>query len=85
MSNDEQVRRDVLAAIGGAAVVNAALINVAVRDGVVTVTGELNTHVEQWNLERACRDVRGIASLDFDMDFTAFWIQAGDRLPARSS
>jgi osmotically-inducible protein OsmY len=45
-------------------------IDVTVKDGVVTLTGEVRSFTEEWNAERAARRVAGVKTLALDLTVT---------------
>lgn len=72
MKTDVQLKKDVIAELEWDPAINATYVGVAVKDGVVTLTGHLDTHAEKHAIERAVqrvRDVRGIAvEVDVKLD-----------------
>ncbi|MGK2899849.1 MAG: BON domain-containing protein [Burkholderiaceae bacterium] len=72
MKTDQQLKKDVIAELEWDPAINAAHVGVAVKDGVVTLTGHLDTYAEKYAIERAVlrvRSVRGIAvELDVKLD-----------------
>ena len=60
---NEQLRDDVLAEIDQDPKINAARIGVAVDDGVVTLTGTVDTLSEKWAVEDAVKRVRGVHAI----------------------
>lgn len=63
MKSDEQLQRDVIAELTWEPSVHAAHIGVEVRDGVVTLAGEVDKYSEKWNAERAAQRVSGVKAL----------------------
>ena len=64
MKTDWDLKRDVVAELGWDPAVNAAAIGVAVQDGVVTLTGHIDTYAQKVAIARAVRrvaDVKAIA------------------------
>ena len=57
---DEQVQRDVLAELKWFARIQPNEIGVAVKDGVVTLSGCVDSYVKSWEAERAALRVRGV-------------------------
>lgn len=69
MKTDEQLKKDVAAELAWDPAINTTNIGVAVRSGIVTLSGTLDTYVQKHAVERAARrvaDVRGIA-LDLEV------------------
>lgn len=60
---NEHLRDDVLAEIDQDPKINAARIGVAVDDGVVTLTGTVDTLSEKWAVEDAVKRVRGVHAI----------------------
>jgi len=48
--------------------VHASKIGVAVRDGVVTLTGTVNSYFEKWAAERAAKRVHGVNALAMELE-----------------
>jgi osmotically-inducible protein OsmY len=48
--------------------VHASKIGVAVRDGVVTLTGTVDSYFEKWAAERAAKRVHGVNALAMDLE-----------------
>lgn len=48
--------------------VHASKIGVAVRDGVVTLTGTVNSYFEKWVAERAAKRVHGVNALAMELE-----------------
>lgn len=57
---DDQLRRDVEAELEWEPSVSANQIGVAVRDGVVTLSGQVGSYWEKWNALRATERVAGV-------------------------
>jgi osmotically-inducible protein OsmY len=67
MKTDSQLQKDVMAELHWESSVHAAEIGVEVKDGVVTLSGEVSTHAEKWNAERAAQRVAGLMALAVDL------------------
>lgn len=67
MKTDLQLQQDVSAELRWDPAVHAAQIGVRAHDGVVTLTGEVGSHAEQWAAEVAARRVVGVRALVADM------------------
>src|SRR2546421_11744713 len=59
-STDEQIQRDVLAELKWDARVQPNEIGVAVKDGIVTLTGWVDSYTKRWAAEEAALRVRGV-------------------------
>src|SRR5688572_20199917 len=68
MKTDMQLKADVTAELAWEPAVNSAGIGVLVNDGVVTLTGHLNTFAEKVAAERAVRRVAGVRGLAIELD-----------------
>ncbi|MEO8064070.1 MAG: BON domain-containing protein [Pseudomonadota bacterium] len=63
MKADSQVQQDVMAELKWEPAVHAAQIGVEVKDGVVTLTGEVSNYYEKLSAERAAQRVSGVKAL----------------------
>jgi osmotically-inducible protein OsmY len=68
MKTDAQLKKDVAAELEWEPSVNAAHVGVAVADGVVTLTGHLNTFAEKYAIERAVQRVQGVKAIAVETD-----------------
>lgn len=68
MKTDIQLQQDVLAELKWQPSVHAAGIGVEVKDGVVTLAGEVSSFVEKWDAERAAQRVAGVTALAIDLN-----------------
>src|SRR5437867_12291495 len=66
--NDEQIQRDVLAELKWDARVTPNEIGVAVKDGVVTLTGWVNAYSKKWAAEEAAHRVHGVKAVANDIE-----------------
>ena len=57
VKTDTQIQQDVLAELAWQPAVHAARIGVEVKDGVVTLAGEVSSFAEKWDAERAAQRV----------------------------
>ncbi len=73
MKTDTQLRNDVLAELSWDPAIPAAGVGVTVRDGVVTLSGHLDTYAQKYAAERAAQRVQGVKALA---------VEIGIRLPA---
>lgn len=68
MKTDEQLKKDVTAELEWDPSINATQVGVAVKAGVVTLTGHLDTYAEKSAIERAVQRVRGVKDLAIEVD-----------------
>lgn len=67
MKTDSQLQSDVSAELKWEPQVTASQIGVQVKDGVVTLSGEVSSFAEKWNAERAAQRVSGVNALAVDL------------------
>jgi len=67
MKTDSQLQKDVMAELDWEPSVHAAQIGVEVKDGVVTLAGDVATYTEKWNAELATQRVAGVKALAVDL------------------
>jgi osmotically-inducible protein OsmY len=65
---DEQIQKDVLAELKWDARVQPNEIGVAVKDGVVTLTGWVDSYTKKWAAEEAAHRVRGVKAVANDIE-----------------
>jgi len=68
MKSDAQLQEDVLAELHWEPSINATNIGVAVKNGVVSLTGNVSTFAEKWELERIAQRVAGVIALAVEID-----------------
>lgn len=68
MKSDAELKTDVLAELTFDPAVNATDVGVIVKDGVVTITGHLNTFAEKYAAEHAVRRVKGVKAIAMEAD-----------------
>lgn len=68
MKTDAQLQTDVFAELHWDPSINAAQIGVEVKNGVVTLTGEVSTFSEKWEIERIAQRVAGVMALAINID-----------------
>jgi len=68
MKTDFQLQQDVLSELKWEPSINAAHIGVEAKDGVVTLSGHVDTFMEKWNAERAAKRVSGVKVLAVDIE-----------------
>ena len=66
--SDEQIQRDVLAELKWEPRVTPNEIGVAVKDGVVTLTGWVDSYLKKWAAEEAAHRVRGVKAVANDIE-----------------
>jgi len=82
MKTDSQLQQDVMAELKWEPAVHAAQIGVEVKDGVVTLAGEVGSFGEKWNAERAAQRVNGVQALTVELTETTLgWTNS---LPANA-
>ena len=65
---DEQIQRDVLAELKWEPRVTPNEIGVAVKDGIVTLTGWVDSYTKRWAAEEAAHRVRGVKAVANDIE-----------------
>lgn len=68
MKTDKQLKDDVLAELRWEPSINAEQIGVEIKDGVVTLAGQVNSFVEKWAAEAAAQRVSGVRALAVEVD-----------------
>lgn len=68
MKTDAQLKKDVAAELEWDPSIDATQVGVAVRDGVVTLTGHLGTFAEKHAVERAAKRVAGVRGVALELD-----------------
>lgn len=68
MKTDAQLKKDVSAELDWDPSINATQIGVAVKDGVVTLAGHLDTYAEKHAIERAVQRVQGVKAFAVEVD-----------------
>ena len=68
MKTDSDLKRDVAAELAWDPAVKATAIGVAVKDGVVTLTGHLDTYAEKEAAMRGVRRVAGVKAIAIEID-----------------
>ena len=67
MKTDKQLQEDVLAELAWESSINAAHVGVEVDQGVVTLSGHVDTYIEKWAAERAAKRVRGVRAVAMEV------------------
>ena len=65
---DEQIQRDILAELKWDARLQPNEIGVIVKDGVVTLTGWVDSYLKKWNAEEAAQRVAGVKAVANDIE-----------------
>jgi osmotically-inducible protein OsmY len=68
MKTDYELQQDVINELKWEPSINAAHIGVEAKDGVVTLSGHVDTFTEKWNAERAAKRVSGVKVLAIDIE-----------------
>jgi osmotically-inducible protein OsmY len=68
MSNDRQLQQDVIAELGWDAAIDASRIGVEAEDGIVTLTGHVESYAQKWAAERAAQRVSGVKGVAVEME-----------------
>jgi len=68
MKTDLQIKAEVTAELLWDPVVNATSVGVAVKDGIVTLSGMVDTYLQKHAVERAARRVAGVRGIAIDLD-----------------
>lgn len=68
MKTDAELKKDVLAELEWDPEVKCSAVGVAVKDGVVTVSGHLDTFAEKFAIERALRRLSGVKAFALELD-----------------
>lgn len=68
MKTDRQLQKDVIEELGWDPSVDAARVGVEVKDGIVTLSGNIDSYPQQWSAERAALRVAGVQGVVLDLD-----------------
>lgn len=68
MKTDAQLKKDVMAELEWDPAIRASQVGVAVKDGVITLSGHLDTYAEKSAVERAVARVAGVQAIAVEMD-----------------
>lgn len=68
MKTDAQLKKDIQEELGWDPAVNATNIGVIVKDGIVTLTGHLDSFAEKYAAERAAERVSGVQALTMEVE-----------------
>ena len=67
MKTDSQLQKDVMAQLNWEPVLNACEIGVAVKHGVVTLSGTVDTYTKKIEAEKAAKKVSGVRAVAMDI------------------
>ena len=68
MKTDTQLKADVESELAWDPSINAANVGVAVKSGIVTLTGHIDTYAEKYAIERAAQRVQGVKATAIELD-----------------
>jgi osmotically-inducible protein OsmY len=68
MKTDTQLQQDVIEELHWDPSLNAAQVVVAVQDGIVHLSGNVDSYAEKWGIERAVQRIAGVHSLAIEID-----------------
>lgn len=68
MKTDTQIQQDVIAELKWEPKVNATHIGVEVKNGVVTLSGHVDSFAEKWHAEQAAKRVEGVRVIAIELD-----------------
>jgi osmotically-inducible protein OsmY len=67
MKNDTQIQKDVIAQLNWEPILDAAQIGVSVKEGIVTLTGIVDSYTKKITAERAAKKVYGVKAVAEDI------------------
>jgi osmotically-inducible protein OsmY len=70
MKTDAQLQQDVMNELKWEATIHAAEIGVAVKDGVVTLSGNVDSYGKKWAADRAAKRVYGVKAVTEEIKVT---------------
>ena len=70
MKTDSELQRDVMTELKWEPSIHSAEIGVAVKDGVVTLSGDVDTYSMKWAADRAVRRVSGVKGIAEEIKVT---------------
>ena len=68
MKTDSMLQKEVMAELHWEPSINAAQIGVEVKNGIVTLSGHVDSYAEKWRAEKAAQRVQGVKALVIEMD-----------------
>lgn len=72
MKSDRQLQKEVSAELDWEPSVNAVQIGVEVKDGIVTLEGQVGSYAEKWDAEHAAQRVAGVKALNIEIDVVLY-------------
>jgi osmotically-inducible protein OsmY len=70
MKTDAELQRDVMDELKWEPTIRAAEIGVAVKDGVVTLSGNVDSYLKKWTADRAAKRVFGVKAVTEEIKVT---------------
>ena len=67
MKTDRQLQKDVIEELGWDPSVNPASVGVEVKDGIVTLSGSVDSYPQRWAAERAASRLAGVSGVVVDI------------------
>ena len=67
MKTDQQLQQNVMAELAWEPSIDASDIGVTVKDGIVTLTGQVRNYPQKWSAERATQGVVGVRGLAMEL------------------
>ncbi len=67
MRTDKEIQKDVMAQLTWEPILNSSEIGVAVKEGIVTLSGIVDTYVKKMVAEKAARKVSGVKAVALDL------------------
>lgn len=67
MKNDQQIQKDVMDQLKSDPFLNATEIGVAVKDGIVTLSGQVDSFYKKISIENAVKEVAGVKAIALDI------------------
>jgi osmotically-inducible protein OsmY len=77
---DEQIKQDIQASLAWDSRLDASSINIAVDNGVVTLSGEVDTFARKWAAAEDSRRVQGVRDLRNDIQVRPSWMRSDDEI-----
>lgn len=68
MKTDTELQQDIVAELHWEPSINATHIDVAVKDGVVTLTGFVSSFTEKWTAEHVVKGIAGVKAVADDLE-----------------
>lgn len=68
MRTDDEIKRDVETELRWDPAIDSTDVAVAVKDGVVTLTGFMKSYSEKWEAEEAAKSIAGVAAVANDIE-----------------